>query len=95
MNENGRKPNQTMHRHLTNCSYFQKLDQLYSLLCDSDIVSISLKEHFVNAVLNICRLTDQSNYWSQLSFSESYYITTLKLELIDGLKAFKELDLSK
>ena len=31
-----------------------------------------LKGRVINAVLNNCRIIDQNNNWSQLSFSESY-----------------------
>ena len=51
MDEHCRKLDQFMHKHLKNCSYFQKLGHLYSLLCDSKIVDIDLKEHSINAVL--------------------------------------------
>ena len=92
MNEHGRKPDQPMHRHTRNCSYFQELGQLYSLPCDDEIVNIDIKEHLINTVLNNCRITGQDNNWSQLSFLEGYYIKTLKPEINDGLKASKELD---
>ena len=51
MDEHCRKLDQLMHKHLKNCSYFQKLGHLYSLLCDSKIVDIDLKEHSIDAVL--------------------------------------------
>ena len=95
MNEDGRKPDQPMHRHLRNYSYIQELGQLYSLPCDDETVNIDIKEHLINAVLNNCRIIDQNNNWSQLSFLEAYYIKTLKPEINDGLKASKELDLFK
>ena len=81
MNEHGRKPDQSMHRHLRNCSYFQELGQLYSLPCDDETVNIDIKENTTNAVLNNCRIIDQNNNWSQLSFLEAYYIKTLKPEI--------------
>ena len=52
MDEDGRKPDQPMHRHLKICSYFQELGQLYSLPCDNEIVDTDLKEHLINVVLN-------------------------------------------
>ena len=84
-----------MHRHLKNCSYFQELGQLHSLPCDEETVNIHIKEHLINAVLNICRITDQNNNWLQLRFLETCYIKPLKPEINDGLKASKELDLFK
>ena len=45
MNEHGRKPDRSMHRHLRNCSYFQELGQLYSLPCDDETVNIDIKEN--------------------------------------------------
>ena len=81
MNEHGRKPDRSMHRHLRNCSYFQELGQLYSLPCDDETVNIDIKENATNAVLNNCRIIDQNNNWSQLSFLEAYYIKTLKPEI--------------
>ena len=92
MNEHGKKLDQLKHRHLKNCSYFQELGQHYFLPCDGDTVAIDIKEHLINAVLNTCRLIDQNNNWSQLSFLKVYYIKTLKPEINDGLKASKELD---
>ena len=62
MNEHGRKPDQPMHRHLQNCSYFQQLG-LYSLPCDGKIVGIDIKEHLINAVLNNCCIIDQNSNW--------------------------------
>ena len=91
MNEHGRKPDQPMHRQLRNWGYFQELGQLYSLPCDGETVSIDIKEHLINGVLNSCRIIDQSINWSQPSFLEAYYIKTLKPEINDGLKASKEL----
>ena len=79
---------------LKSCSYFQELDQLYSLPCDGETVDIDIKEHLINAVLNNCRIIDENNC-SQLSVLVAYYSTTLKLEINDGLKASKELDLFK
>ena len=61
MSEHGRKPDQPIHRHLTNCSYFQELGQLYSLPCDGETVDIDIKEHLINVVLNNCRIIDQNN----------------------------------
>ena len=61
-----------MHGHLKNCGYFQELGQLYSLQCDGDIVDIDIQERLINAVSSNCRIIDQNNKWSQLSFSESY-----------------------
>ena len=84
-----------MYRHLRSCSYFQELGQLYSLPCDDETVNIDIKENTTNAVLNNCRIIEQNNNWSQLSFLEAYYIKTLKREINDGLKASKELDLFK
>ena len=52
MNEHGRKPDQSMHRHLRNCSYFQELGQLYCLPCDDKTVKIDINEHLINAILN-------------------------------------------
>ena len=95
MSEHGRKPDQPIHRHLTNCCYFPGLGQLYSLPCDGKTVDIDIKEHLINAVLNNCRIIDQNSNWSQLRFLEAYYIKTLKPEINDGLKASKELDLFK
>ena len=92
MNDHGRKSDQPMHRHLRNCIYFQELGQLYSLPCDDETVNIDIKEHLINAVLNNCRIIDQNNNWSQLSFLEAYYIKTLKPEITDGPKASKELE---
>ena len=63
--------------------------------CDDETVNIDIKENTTNAVLNNCRIIDQNNNWSQLSFLEAYYIKTLKREINDGLKASKELDLFK
>ena len=71
MSENGRKPDQPMHRHLKNCSYFQELGQLYSLPCDGETADIDIKEHLINAVLNNCCIIDQNNNWSQVSFFRS------------------------
>ena len=68
MSEHGRKPDQPMHRHLKNCRDFQELGQLYSLPCNGETVDIDIKEHLINAVLNNCRIIDQNNNWSQLSF---------------------------
>ena len=45
MNEHGRKPDQSMHRHRRNCRYFQELGQLYSLSCDGETVNINIKKH--------------------------------------------------
>ena len=95
INEHGRKPDQSMHRHLKNYSYFQELVPLYSLPCDNETVNINLKEHFINAALNNCRIIDRNDNWSQLSFLEVYYIKALTPKTDDGLKASKELDLFK
>ena len=95
MNEHGKKPDQAMHRNLKNCSYFQELGQLHSLPCDAETVNIDIKDHLIDAVLNICGIMDETDYWSQLNFLDAYYIKTLKPEINDGLKAYKELDLFK
>ena len=71
MNEHGRKPDQSMHRHLKNCSYFQELGQLYFLPCDDKTVNIDIKEHLINAISNNFRIIDQNNNWSQFSSSEA------------------------
>ena len=84
-----------MHRYLKHCSYFQKLGQLYSLPCDSETVDINLKEHLIKEALNNCRITGQTNNWSQLSNLEVYYIKTFKPENYNGIKASKEIDLFK
>ena len=49
----------------------------------------------MNAVSNNCRIIDQNNTRSQLSFLEAYSIKTLKSEINESLKASKELDLFK
>ena len=72
INTYGRKRDQPVHGHLKNCGYFQELGQLYSLQCDGDIVDIDIQERLINAVSSNCRIIDQNNKWSQLSFSESY-----------------------
>ena len=95
MNEHGRKPYQPMHRHLKSCTYFQELGQFYSLPCHDKAVNIDRKEHLINAHLNNCHIIDQNNNCSQLSFSEGYYIKTLKTEINDDLEASKELGLFK
>ena len=61
MNEHGRKPDQHMHRDLKTFNYFQELGQLYSLPCNLKTVDVDIKEHVINAVLNNCRIIDQSN----------------------------------
>ena len=48
-----------MHRHLSNCSHFQDLGQLFSLPCDDENVNIAIKEHLIIAVLNNCRIIDR------------------------------------
>ena len=78
---------------MKNCSYFQELDQLYSLPCDDETFNIDTKEYLINAVLNNCRVIDQNNNWSQMSFLETCYIKTLKPEIDDDLKASKKLSL--
>ena len=72
-----------------------RIKSTYSLPCDGETVDIDIKEHLINAVLNDCRIIDQNNNWSKLSFLEAYYIKTLKPEINDGLKASKELNLFK
>ena len=79
MSEHSRKPDQPMHIHLKNCSYFQELGQLYSLPCDGETVDIDIKEHLINTVLNNCRIIDN---WSQLSFLEAYTLRLLNLKLM-------------
>ena len=82
-----RKPDQSMHRHHTNCCYFQKLGQICSSPCDSKIVSIDLRKHSINAVLNNCRVTDQNNNWLQLRFLDADCIKNLKAKINNDLKA--------
>ena len=67
-----------MHRHLKNSSYFQELDQLYSLPWDGETINIDMKEHLINVVLNNRQITDQTNNWSQLSFIKALRLLNLK-----------------
>ena len=67
-----------MHRHLKNSSYFQELDQLYSLPWDGETINIDMKEHLINVVLNNRQIIDQTNNWSQLSFIKALRLLNLK-----------------
>lgn len=71
IDEYGRKPEQPMHRHVKNWSYFQELGQLCSLPCDSETVDIDLKQHLTNAVLINCRIIDQAS--KKLDFLNSSF----------------------
>ena len=42
MDEHGRKPDQPIHKHLRNCSYFEELGRLYSLPRDDETVNIDI-----------------------------------------------------
>ena len=52
MNEHGRKPDQPMHKHLKNCSYFEELVQLYSLPCGGETVDINIKRYLIQRAAN-------------------------------------------
>ena len=72
MDEHGRKLDQPMETNLKDFCYFQKLRSTYFLPCESNNAGVDLKEHFINPVLNNCRIIDQNSKWSQLSFLEAY-----------------------
>ena len=61
INEHGRKPDQSMHRHLKDCNYFQELGPLYTLPCHGEIVNINIKEHLIDVVLSHCCIIYQNN----------------------------------
>ena len=72
LDEHGKKVDQPMYQHLSNCSAFNDHIMLFTppdVATDTTIVSKEL--HFHNAVINN---VDKNDKWGQLQFLEAYYI---------------------
>ena len=96
LDEHGSRHDQRMSQHLLNCQQF--LEELIILnlpISDNNIPESELNSHIINAVQNNSKILDYNNNWFQLCFLEDFYIKTLKPKINVGLKASKELQLSK
>ena len=94
MDEHGKRADQPMYRHLSNCNQFKNYVSLFNLpSCNESRVSIDFSGHLLNAVLNNYVIIDYNDSWSQLCFLEAYYIKQFSPVINKGLKASKELQL--
>ena len=93
MKEQGSRDNEPMFRHLSNCTKFHELTNMFSL--GDDDVTINPKQHIYNAVLSNCSIVHRLNQWSQLCYLEAYYIKLIDPVINCGIRASKELSLFK
>ena len=96
LDKHGKKVEQPMYQHLSNCSAFNDHIMQFTLpdtATDTTIVSKEL--HLHNAVINNVKILDKKDKWGQLQFLEAYYIKKLAPEINFGLKASKKLQLFK
>ena len=85
-----------MFQHLVKGQQFiEELSILNLPISDNNIPEFELKSHIMNAGHNNWEILDYNNNWSQLCFLEAFNIKSLKPKINAGLKASKELELSK
>ena len=67
--ENGKKVNQPMYQHLSNCSAFNDHIMLFSLPdAASNTTIVSKKLHLHNSVINNVKISDKNDKWVNLNF---------------------------
>ena len=94
MNEHGKRENEPMFKHLSECEIFKETCHLYALPSvynEQDQNEISLTSHILSAVLQNHEILNVNYNWSQLLLLEAYYIKKHNPVINHGLKASKEL----
>ena len=85
MDNNGTKPDQPMHQHLTNCDQFAEYLKFY-VLPDIDAVNtiVNKERHLHNSVTENTEIIDHNDKWAHLQFLEAYYFKQCHVKLISG-----------
>ena len=96
MKEQGSRDYEPMYRHLTTCSHFEDMLNIYRLgVPEDNHLEMNDKLHIYNAVLNNSEIISRYDHWSHLCFLEAYYIKVNSPMINCGLRASKELSLFK
>ena len=85
-----------MFQHFQHCDKFLETMTLYQLPdTDTDVSTVNIQAHIASAVSDNWKILDSNANWVQLCFLETLNIKRLKPKINDGIKAPKELLLSR
>ena len=83
--EHGKKVNQPMYQHLSNCSAFNDHIMLFSLPdAASNTTIVSKKLHLHNAVINNVKISDKNDKWVNLNFLKHIMLRCRHVKLISA-----------